>query len=852
MNASRWQKIEEGVAVASEMRDGNRAAWLDGFCAGDGELKAEIESLLVFENESESFLETSLAPIAARILPDDEANLAGQQFGHYRIIREIGAGGMGAVFLAERSDGEFDQNVAVKIVRQAIAEREMLERFRRERQILANLNHPNIAKLLDGGVSADGLPYIVMEFVAGETITRFAADLTVEEKLKLFLKVCAGVAFAHRNLTIHRDIKPSNILVTDDGEPKLLDFGLAKLLDESLADETQTQTNFRALTPAYASPEQMRGERQINVASDIYSLGVVLFELLTGARPFDFERKSLNEILQTIDATEPPPPSSKSKVQSLKSKVENEKSNPKSKIQNLKSLKGDLDNIVLLALRREPERRYHSVVEFSQDIENYLNGLPVSARPNTFGYRASKFIRRNRVAFAAAALVTLSLIGASIYSFRQAQIAKRESARAETVNQFLQGILVASNPDTNLSRKNGHDTTVKELLDDASKRLETGDLSGQLETKAELQRIVGTSYLTQGEYDLAEKNLNRALALQIQIYGEDNPETLKTMVTVGDLLMQKGSHAEADKFYNQRLSILRREQKTGAIAADDLFSALHDYALLKRAQGDSKTAETLLREALDLRPQLSAEMKSTVSIADSILALTLADQGKFDEAEKIARAKSAEVRANSNIETPEFAGSLTFLGSILSEKGEYDEAENYLSQAEAIYRKLFRQTYLALGDNLRLQAQTLYFQDKLPEATAKIDETLEIYRNGTSAQYVNYPTALVIQGLILNKQGKQSEAEKILREAVRIRAENLPAGNFMRALADGALGECLAAQKRFAEAEPILLESFQDLKNSQGAGNPRTLLAQRRLGKLYRDWNKPELAARYADLPGAR
>ncbi len=419
MLETRWQKIVEAVARFYEIAPENRTTWLEEFCADDAELKAEIESLLAFESEAENFLENSPAPLAAQILTENEMNKdgsVGKLFGNYRIVREIGRGGMGAVFLVERADGEFKQLAALKIVRQTILDWESENYFRRERQILASLNHPNVARLLDGGVSENGEPYLVMEYVEGEPLLDFANNhrLDLNERLKLFLKICSAVAYAHRNLVVHRDIKPSNILVAADGEPKLLDFGLAKILDESL-DQAQTATGMRAMTPAYASPEQLRGEN-VTTASDIYSLGVALFELLTGNRPY--KANGFMDIVRQIAVAEPTRPSDAVET------------NPNTNIRH-PQLKGDLDNIVLTALKKEPERRYKTVEAFSEDVKRHLEGLPVRARANTFSYRAAKFIKRNVAVSIIAALLLLSLLGGIILTSWQAGVAREERDRAE-------------------------------------------------------------------------------------------------------------------------------------------------------------------------------------------------------------------------------------------------------------------------------------------------------------------------------------------------------------------------------------------------------------------------------------
>jgi serine/threonine-protein kinase len=811
-----WQKVKEIFSRALEKDAGQRAAFLASACAGDANLRAEVESWLDSYAEADEFIENPAFSVN-RIFTGD-AEQTEKHFGNYRIVREIGRGGMGTVFLAERADGEFDQQVALKIVRQTIIDAETENRFRRERQILASLNHPNIARLLDGGVSGAGEPFLVMELVEGRPLVEFADDrnLSTGERLKLFLKICSAVSFAHRNLVVHRDLKPSNILITDEGEPKLLDFGLAKILDLD-GDAAQTVTTFRAFTPSYASPEQLRGER-VSTVSDIYSLGVVLYELLTGRRPFDYQGKSLEQIIKTATESKAVKPS--------------QIRHPKSRIQNLK---GDIDNIISLALRIEPERRYRSIEAFAEDVERHLRGLPVKARPATFRYRAGKFIRRNRISFVAAVLIFLSLVGGTTVSLRQARQARMEKAKAETVDAFLQNMLNYSDPDSNLSDIKDREITVSDVLSDAAKRLENGELNDQPEIKAELQTIIGNSYLSQGKYDLAEKYLRQAVEAKIRIYGENSIETVTAQPLLADILLAKSDFANAEPLFRQILPVLRREQQNGNVKADVVVFTLADFAVLRRARGDSGEAETLLREALALRPSLFDKNLVSIAQAQSTLALALADQGKIDEAEAITREIISEARQNGKSEKPTFGYSLTVLGNYLTEKKNFAEAAAVLSEAEAIYRKTLAPQHLWLGDNLRIQAYSLYQQDKFTEAEIKITEALRIYRESSKSQYINFPTALTIEGLICNRTNRVAEAEKILREAVRIRAENLPREHFLTAFSIGALGECLLDQKRYDEAEPLLLESYKNLEKSQGPDNPRTKIALGRLDKFYKD-----------------
>jgi tetratricopeptide (TPR) repeat protein/tRNA A-37 threonylcarbamoyl transferase component Bud32 len=843
--SERWARVKELFAAAVDLAPNERATLLNKECDGDDALRREVESLLDSDSQTDGFIEQPSFEMPRDLFPEPtEESLVGRQFGAYQILREIGRGGLGAVYLAARADDEYRKQVAIKLVRRGLDTEDILRRFRNERQILAQLDHPNIARLIDGGTTDDGLPYFVMEYVNGEPINAYcdAHALSTTERLTLFRKICAAVIYAHQNLVIHRDLKPSNILVTQEGEPKLLDFGIAKLL--SAGDELFTQTipALRVMTPEYASPEQVKGDK-IMTTSDVYSLGVLLYELLTGRRPYRLKTRSAEEIARAITDQEPERPST--------AVTRGDPISPQSgpsrtgTLRNPKSLRGDLDNIVLMAMRKEPARRYTSVGQFSEDIRRHLAGLPVVARKDTVSYRTGKFVNRHRIGVAAAALILLSLVGGIVATLIEVRTARRERAKAEAISIFLQKTLHASDPSLNLSGQ----PTVKDILDDASKRLATEELSDQPEVRAELQRIIGASYLSLGQYDLAQQNLMAALQTQTRISGEDGVETLKTGVFLASLWAgAKGDYAKANKFYLANLPRLRVEQKKGTVSADYLGAALNGFALLRRAQGDSKEAESLLREQLALQPYVSPEQRNTAGVVQAIFALTQADQGKFDEAIKIVRGKVAAIRERKHEATPEVAANLTGLGSFLLENGQAAESLENLREAEAIYRKLYSAANMQLGDNLRLQAQAFLALRQYAEAEANVNATLEIYRAASSPQYVNYATALMVQGLIYSQTGRTAEAERLLREAVRIRTENVPESHFLRATANGALGEFLTAQARFPEAETFLLASYESLKKSQAENSPRTKLALQRLANLYDAWNKPEQAAPYRAL----
>lgn len=419
--AERYARAQEVFEAAADRPPDERAALLDEQCANDAELRREVESLLESDALSGAFGDEPIVELPPDLFTDaGEEHFAGRHFGSYEVLRELGRGGLGAVYLGVRSDGEYRKEVAIKLIRRGLDTDDILQRFRTERQILAQLDHPNIARLIDGGTTDDGLPYFVMDYVKGEPISVYCDtyQLTTDQRLELFRKVCAAVTYAHQNLVIHRDLKPSNILVTPEGEPKLLDFGIAKLLTVDQEMFTQTAPGLRAMTPEYASPEQIKGER-ITTASDVYSLGVLLYELLTGQKPYRLKTRTPEEISRAILEQEPSRPSVAVA------------DNQHSATRNQKSLNSDLDNIVLKAMRKEPLRRYASAAALAEDIRRHQEGLPVAARPNTFSYRAGKFVRRHRAGVATAALILLALVGGMIATLWQATIARGERAKAE-------------------------------------------------------------------------------------------------------------------------------------------------------------------------------------------------------------------------------------------------------------------------------------------------------------------------------------------------------------------------------------------------------------------------------------
>jgi eukaryotic-like serine/threonine-protein kinase len=513
MTPEDWKIVKQAFNEAVELPVTERDAFLEAKFNGQSDLRAEVEKMLAADEASDQ--DDTLEENAYTVLSEKSLTEHPERIGHYKIIREIGRGGMGAVFEALRETPDFKQKVALKIIKRGMDTDAILSRFHHERQILASLQHQNIAGFIDGGMTEDGLPFYAMEYIEGTDIETYCRreGLTIDERLEIFLKVCEAVQYAHQNFIAHRDLKPNNILITNDKTVKLLDFGIAKVLssDGGLNEKTGTVTEFRMMTPAYASPEQVRGEK-VGVQSDIYSLGVILYELLTGRKPFDFKNLRPDEAVKMIcesdplkpsavktalyKADDPTNPADLSTVGSLETTIKNE--NPKSEIPNPKSLRGDLDNIILKSLQKMPERRYASVEQFAEDLRRYLKGLPVSARPDTFSYRASKFLKRHRAAAVAGSLIFAALVAGLIATLYQTSVAQAERLRAE--KRFAEVRKLANNVvfkyHDAIADLPGSTEAREMLVKDATEYLD--NLARDAEDNPELQHELARAYMKIG------------------------------------------------------------------------------------------------------------------------------------------------------------------------------------------------------------------------------------------------------------------------------------------------------------------------------------------------------------------
>ncbi|MGB7202258.1 MAG: serine/threonine-protein kinase [Pyrinomonadaceae bacterium] len=713
MNSTEWENIKQVFLTALDMPEQKRDEYL---AECDEHVRAKVEKLLRADKNAESFIVEPAIIDTGLIKETEHDPFMNGNIDGYKIIREIGHGGMGTVYLANRDGESFDKTVALKLVKRGMDTNAVLKRFVMERSILAQLEHPNIAGLIDGGTTPDGLPYFVMEYVDGQPVTKYcgANNLSIIERLELFQKVCGAVSYAHANLVVHRDVKPSNILVTQDGTPKLLDFGIAKLLhpDWSLDTAEATATMFRILTPEYASPEQIRG-LPVTTASDVYSLGVVLYELLTGERPYNIESRLPEEVAQIVLTEEPLKPSDAGTRGSNKAETD-----PKSKIQNPKLLKGDLDNIILKALRKEPERRYQSVQEFSEDIRRHLTGLPVTATADTTFYRIEKFVKRHRAGVFAGSLIFFTLLIATTITAWQGVVARREQAKAEQrfneVRQLANTVLfeyhdgIARLPGSTPLREKMVKDALRYLDNLAAENIDDASLQSELATAyfkvGEVQGSPGNSSL--GDYGGALESFRKSLTIRESLVASDSNNTsLKLDLAQSYQLVGHTSQVTDDlpaAFENyQKAFAIFDSMPREALEAKRSYATLHTrFAKALSSSGDHakalenyRLATAFLNELISLNPDNRA-LKRDLGISLQLLGDELERSVELKEALSVQR-QAFVVLEPLRVETDagskrDLSSAYGRIGDVLFKLGEYKEAlamqQKVLASSQEILR----------------------------------------------------------------------------------------------------------------------------------------------------------------------
>ncbi len=873
MNADRWKRIQEVFEAALEVPASDRDAWIEKTCLSDSALRAEVSSLLAADQDDR--VAEIVSGTAEAVLNFEEQSMAGRMIGPYRIEREVGRGGMGTVYLATRADGQYEQEVAIKVVRERMARPDLVERFRAERQILARLEHPNIARLLDGGTTDEGSPYVVMEHIEGLPLDEFCEQrkLSLAARLDLFLGLCDAVRYAHRNLIVHRDLKPSNVLVTREGVPKLLDFGLAKLLDPTGdPDFSATRTVARMLTPEYASPEQVRGD-PVSTASDVFSLGVMLYELLTEQRPHTTSGTSQGELERAICELDPERPSTAiTRTSGVTSRLH----------LSVRGVEGDIDNIVLMALRKEPERRYASAAELADDIRRHLDGLPVLARPSTWSYRSSKFVRRHKLGVGSAVTIVLLLIAAAIVSTTLFVRADRAQATAEQTNRFLSDMLGSVNP----AVAQGEDATLlRRILDESAARIDN-ELGGRPEVATTLHATIGSTYYSLGLFEEAEHHHRESLRLAKGVFGEESPKVAQHFQWLSMDLREQSSYDEADELGRRALEINRTRLGDDHL---DTAGSLHNLGMLLYARSLVTEAEPVLRDALRIRrtvlgsenPAVAETLLMLAQVVDTPpiddvaqtqellleaqriwraagdrylfplanvahnLGEVYAQRELYDEAETAYREALVIKRRILPEDHPDIAVTTNRLASMFEMKGDFASAEKNYRDALDVQRKVLTPNHRDLGTTINNLAGTLRKVGRYSEADPLYEEAIDIYRNAFGP---DHPWV----GIVLGNYAASLEAgehyrlcEQIVDECLRVRGMEWEPEHWRNTAMQSIRGACIRAQGRYAESEPVLLKAAPLIEAGLGAGHVRTKRAYQRIVDLYEAWGQPARANEY-------
>jgi serine/threonine-protein kinase len=769
MQESRWDRLQRLFGEALALDPAQREPFVARACAGESALADELRALLRSDAAGGDPVKAVVAQAAGRWLAGDRRALVGRQLGPWRVVAHIADGGMGAVYRAERADGQYEQQVAVKVLNPALVSAESRGRFQTERQILARLAHPLIARLLDGGSTEDGAPYLVMEFVDGEPIDawcgRHAPDTAA--RLRLFVQVCRAVDFAHHNLVVHRDLKPGNILVDAHGAPRLLDFGIARLVDA----EAATRTGDTVLTPTHASPEQITGGA-ITTATDIYALGVLLYDLLTGRLPHAPTTGSAVAMARAIVETQPPRPSSAVTLGSSRRLQEAQRRGERLTPERLaRELQGDLDNIVLMALRKEPQRRYATARDLADDIERFLAHRPVSARPDTLAYRGAKLLRRHPVAvLASAAALVLSLAGAAAFTWRLAEerdraLAAERSARRTA--EFTSSLLRGTGANEEASRR----ISVRELLDKAAQRV-AEELKEDPEVASRMRSALGSAYHSWGAYTEAQRELESALAdLRAQHPGP-HADVAEVLSLLGTVAHDRGELEAGLEWARQAETMWRAvgDPAQHAIALTDVALSLN--GLRRRAE-----AEPVFREALARQRQAYGGDHKEIAWTLNNLAWGLHAMGRLDEAAGYYEEALAMLR-RLGAPNVELFQTLNNLAGLYGDRGDVETAERMLREVLALVEGLYGPSGHAAVARAHSALGVLEIErGRFEEAARNTRTALEANRKLLGERHTWTAITMQTHAIALLGLGRLDEAEALLQRSLAVRREVLPPGH---------------------------------------------------------------------------
>jgi serine/threonine protein kinase len=873
MSPSQKELLDRLFGEAVTLPRDSRGAFIAEHCP-DEEVKAELESLLAFATQPGK---SGFAELISEAAGSMTSGPIGQTIGVYRIAAQIGQGGMGAVYRGVRDDDQYQQTVAIKLLRFGYANSIDIQRFRRERQILATLEHPYIARLMDGGAwvppgSSESQPYLVMEYVEGLPVTTYCEQnrLNIRQRLQLFCQICEALTYAHQQLIVHRDIKPANILVTASGVPKLLDFGIAKLLapEPGTAAAPLTSGGYGPFTPEYASPEQVRGQA-VSTQSDVFSLGVVLYQLLTGRPLYQFVDHSPEELMREMFWKAVTPPSTAGG----------------------RHLRGDLDVIVLKALEKDTARRYQSVERLAEDIRRHLAGLPIEARPDRL-YRAVKFVQRHRVAAGSAVVVFMALVGGigvstwqAIRASRAEKTALLERDRAQAINDFLQNDVLAQagNAQGGPTLVPNPDLKVRTALDRAAARI-TGRFDKQPLLEASLRQTIGTAYRNVVEFPSAAQQFERALELRRRALGDQHNDTLRSMADLAQMYGLEQKFAQAEALY---ANVLNGQRRLLGEEHPETLTTQHDLGALYRDERKFPESEAIYQKTLNARKRvLGPEHRDTLTTIEAMVILYLMEGKNAQGLELGSKTLEAERRVRGE-DSPQMLAMMSLLGLSYAREGKYALAEPLLSKVLEVQRRGLGEensetlgTMMNLADVYEKQGKVELAAELRTKATAGAgrgrveqvqavstsniaDDSPAMYKfqaeqygavlkalRRTTGDQGAIRDGLVTLGQMQFKQRLFLEAEWSFREALNsYEKENV--NDWQRYSCQGMLGASLAGQRKFAEAEPQLLAGFQGmlgrLNSANAESRPEVLDAGDQIIQMYQDWGKPEKAAEWRE-----